>query len=351
MITIKDIAKKAGVSRGTVDRVLHDRGKVAPEKEKKIRRIARELGYQPNIAGKGLAARKKHIKIGFVYVSSDQAPFHGVIYESALQYARQELQQYGVEVRFFPFDLKDYEENFREWDKRFIKVVREQKINGLAVVGMMGARLQQVLEKNGIVDLPFVLYNQDEDVKGKLAYVGCDYERAGRLACGLAALMTKNKAHVGIVSLDDGEMQSSVNRVAGFEAEIRERYPQIQIVEKYFTSNVRAMDELFSEVQQMMERHPDMDVLYLANPGDYSLCQSIRRSGRTSDIRIITNDLVTEWQREMVRNGTIDATICQEPEKQGIKPLEILFNYLALGIVPETEWYKTELSMRIGQNV
>ena len=37
MITIKDIAKKAGVSRGTVDRVLHDRGKVAPEKEKKIR--------------------------------------------------------------------------------------------------------------------------------------------------------------------------------------------------------------------------------------------------------------------------------------------------------------------------
>lgn len=351
MITIKDIAEKAGVSRGTVDRVLHDRGKVAPEKEKRIRRIAQELGYQPNIAGKGLAARKKHIRIGFVYVSSDQAPFHGVIYESARQYARQELQQYGVEVHFFPFDLKDYEENFRAWDQKFVKVIREQGINGLAVAGMMGAHLRQVLEKNKISDIPFVLYNQNEDVEGKLAYVGCDYEQAGRLACGLAAMMTKNKARVGIVSLDDGNMQSSANRVAGFEAEIRERYPHIQIVEKCFTANVEAMDELFTEVQRMIERHPGMDVLYLANPGDYSVCQSIRRSGETSDIRIITNDLVTDWQREMVKNGTIDATICQEPEKQGVKPLEILFNYLALGIRPETEWYQTELSVRIGQNV
>lgn len=350
MITIKDIAEKAGVSRGTVDRVLHDRGKVAPEKAQRIRRIAQELGYQPNIAGKGLAARKKHIKIGFIYVKGEQVPFHGVIYESAREYA-QELLQYGVEVQFYPFELKDYTENFKKWDKRFVESVRGQHINGLAAVGALGHHLQQVLDQNGIRDIPIVLYNMDENIKGKLAYVGCDYRQAGRLACGLAALMTKNRAHVGIISLDDGGMQSSMERVAGFESEIRERYPQIQIRAKYFTEDVENLDDFFTEVQQMMERHPDIDVLYLANPGDYSVCQSIRRSGMTSDVRIITNDLVTDWQREMVKNGTIDATICQEPEKQGVKPLEILFNYLALGIRPETEWYQTELSVRIGQNV
>lgn len=350
MITIKDIAKKAGVSRGTVDRVLHNRGKVAPEKAQRIQRIARELGYQPNIAGKGLAARKKHIKIGFVYVQGEYVPFHEVIYESARQYA-QELLQYGVEVQFFPFEIKDYIENFKEWNRMFVEAVRVQKINGLAVVGSMGHHLKQIMEQNELEDIPIVLYNMDEDIKGKLAYVGCDYKQAGRLACGLAALMTKNRAHVGIISLDDGGMASSMDRVAGFEAEIKERYPQIQVVAKHFASDVEDLDIFSAEVLRMMERHPDIDVLYLANPGDYSVCQSIRRSGATSDVRIITNDLVTEWQCEMVRNGTIDATICQEPEKQGIKPLEILFNYLALGIRPETEWYKTELSVRIGQNV
>ena len=44
-------------------------------------------------------------------------------------------------------------------------------------------------------------------------------------------------------------------------------------------------------------------------------------------------------------------TICQEPEKQGAKPLEILFRYLALGKMPDSPWYKTELSVRIAQNV
>lgn len=52
MVTIKEIADRAGVSRGTVDRVLNNRGKVNPEKEERVRRIAQELGYKPNVAGK-----------------------------------------------------------------------------------------------------------------------------------------------------------------------------------------------------------------------------------------------------------------------------------------------------------
>ena len=62
--------------RGTVDRVLNNRGKVNPEKEERVRRIAQELGYKPNVAGKGLAARKKHLKLGFICVDDEFAPFY-----------------------------------------------------------------------------------------------------------------------------------------------------------------------------------------------------------------------------------------------------------------------------------
>ena len=60
MVTIKKIAELCGVSRGTVDRVLNGRGRVKPETEEVVRQMARQLGYQPNPAGKALAARKKH---------------------------------------------------------------------------------------------------------------------------------------------------------------------------------------------------------------------------------------------------------------------------------------------------
>ena len=45
-ITIKDIARIADVSRGTVDRVINNRGKVAPEVRDRIIKIAKELGYE-----------------------------------------------------------------------------------------------------------------------------------------------------------------------------------------------------------------------------------------------------------------------------------------------------------------
>ena len=48
MTTIEIIAKKAGVSRGTVDRVLHDRGQVKPETAERVRAVMEEMDFQPN---------------------------------------------------------------------------------------------------------------------------------------------------------------------------------------------------------------------------------------------------------------------------------------------------------------
>lgn len=67
MATIKEIAALAGVSRGTVDRVLNDRGAVNPETAEKIRKIAKELDYKPNRAGLVLAAQKKRLKLVSFY--------------------------------------------------------------------------------------------------------------------------------------------------------------------------------------------------------------------------------------------------------------------------------------------
>ena len=66
MATIKEIASLAGVSRGTVDRVLNHRGAVSPQTEQKIWEIVQALDYKPNKAGIVLAAQKKNLKLGVV---------------------------------------------------------------------------------------------------------------------------------------------------------------------------------------------------------------------------------------------------------------------------------------------
>ena len=64
--TIKMIAEMAGVSPGTVDRALYNRGRVNPEVKKKILDIATQLNYKPNAVAKGLAAINKKYKIAVI---------------------------------------------------------------------------------------------------------------------------------------------------------------------------------------------------------------------------------------------------------------------------------------------
>ena len=78
MATIKDIAQRAGVSRGTVDRVLHNRGHVDQRVAEKIHQIAKELSYRPNRAGQALASKGRKRKIAVVMPSLSNPFFRDI---------------------------------------------------------------------------------------------------------------------------------------------------------------------------------------------------------------------------------------------------------------------------------
>ena len=102
MITIKDIAKEADVSEGTVDRVLHNRGGVSQKTEKNIQRILKKHNFKVNPVASALAMKNK-FKIATLMPNFDtenlfwKSPYLGVLK------ARQEVENYGVEVKQFYF--------------------------------------------------------------------------------------------------------------------------------------------------------------------------------------------------------------------------------------------------------
>lgn len=70
-VTAQQIAELAGVSRGTVDRALHNRGRVNPEVAAKIHKIAAELGYKPNLIGQALVKSRREFKLGAILQSTE----------------------------------------------------------------------------------------------------------------------------------------------------------------------------------------------------------------------------------------------------------------------------------------
>ena len=95
-VTAQKIAELAGVSRGTVDRALHNRGRVNPEVAARIQKIAAELGYKPNLVGQALVRSRQGAKLG-VILQSTETPTMQIV-QAGVRRAADELRASGGEV-------------------------------------------------------------------------------------------------------------------------------------------------------------------------------------------------------------------------------------------------------------
>ncbi|HJA67241.1 MAG TPA: LacI family transcriptional regulator [Candidatus Mediterraneibacter cottocaccae] len=355
MATIKEIAERAGVSIGTVDRVLHNRGMVSEKTREKIMKIVRELNYQPNQTAQGLAVMKKKLKLGFFTIEGVKHPYFIDVVCAAEQKAK-ELEQYGVQVTVIEADL--YSNDQEGEIQRLVHLA--EGMDGVVTIGIKDTILEMFAEIVIKAGKPVVYYNRYLKENDFLAYVGCDYMQAGRLAAGMCAITGGEDAKVCIYSESyesNGKKAISTilpselpeqDRMEGFEKEMKERYPKMKILERRTVTD-NQIDNYLSAVE-MFRQYPDVDIVYVVNPGDYGICEAIYRADQKRQVRIITNDL-TGKVKDMMKKGMISATICQEPKKQGAQSLEILFQYLAYGTKPDSKMCYTDLSIHIAQNI
>lgn len=101
-IRIKDIAKKAKVSTGTVDRVIHNRGNVSPEKRARVKAVMEELGYEPNIIARTLATRKV-MRIALL-LPDPSIDLYWELPNVGVNKAWHSVKHYGVELDHYYFN-------------------------------------------------------------------------------------------------------------------------------------------------------------------------------------------------------------------------------------------------------
>lgn len=346
MSTLKQVAELAGVSRRTVDRVLNNRGTVHPETEERVRRAIKELHYQPDETGQALAVKKKKLRFLFCSVKGKKSVIHEMIRLGAQKKA-EEMKRLGVTVDFYTVDR---DKGISEGELDFIQ--KDIRYDGLAIIPSEDEEIQKILcwaENKGI---PMVFYNVDDKRFSRHCYVGCDYIQAGRLAAGLLQLREPYNTEIGIFTVGSDESLYGYpnyrERVKGFEEELTQCCPGARVVGHYLMG--QDIFEYYDTARRAFEAHPLMNVVYLVNPGDYSPCQALKKAAVSEGrLQIITNDL-TEESKEYLKNGYLAAVISQDPMRQGSLPLELLFEYLAFGRMPQETEYYTELSVYFPQH-
>lgn len=345
-VTIKQIAALAGVSRGTVDRVLNNRGGVSAQTQRKVREIAAGLGYSPNRVGKALAARKKPLLLGVVMPSQGNGFFDKV--QEGIDSAAGELRDYGVTVEV---------RTMRGFDSGvqlgLIRQLEEKGVDGLAIAPINSPEIARHLEELARRDIPVVTFNSDIEGGKRLCYVGNDYLKSGQTAAGLMGLMIPGGAQVVVIT-GSTQMLGHNQRIQGFRRCLEEEGLGIRILDIFengdddFTS--------YELTKQAMARYPQLDAIYMTAGGVYGTCRALEDlTGGTGffkgkKIRLITFDR-QEHTRRYLESGILDATICQDPYIQGYRPIKILFEWLLGGKAPEAEFLYTSPDIRIKQNL
>lgn len=339
MATIKEIAELAGVSRGTVDRVLNHRGFVKPETEKKVLEIAELLNYEPNKAGMALAAQKKKYIIG-VLLFSEENPFFDAVTEG-LNRKLEELSIYGCTVllRRIAFDLNTQLESIDE--------LLAEGIHGLILSPYNAPEICHKVDELWGAGIPCVTVNTDIPDSKRIAYVGCDYHKSGKVAANLLQLLGFGIMKAGIIT---GSHNNSYQeeRILGFTDYIRECRLPVEIMD--MRENGDEDYHSYDVVSAMLAEHPDINAIYFCAAGVYGGCRAIQNANMRKAPIVLTFDAVPST-KEMLMSDVVTATICQHPEEQGARSLSILIDYLLTNKLPEQPLVHMDLEIKIKESL
>ncbi|MCH3918331.1 MAG: LacI family DNA-binding transcriptional regulator [Spirochaetia bacterium] len=321
-VTIQEIAEKAHVSRGTVDRALNNRKGVNPEVADHVRAIAKELGYTPDIAAKSLANRRYHRKKIGILAFSDARPLFGMLQDGI----RDGLKMYkDLGFRIELVVQRDYDP---EEQVRLIDQLMARHIDGLALTPINDVQVRTKLQELEAKHIPIVCMNTSIEEVHYLAYVGCDYLKTGYVGADLFGFLAHGEKEEIAVIAGSRENLGVEERVKGFLENIRLNYPNLQVIEVLHNDENGELS--YKMTKQLLQRHADVRNICYAGPFPGKGIQAIIDERGKNDLHIITYDETADI-KQLLKDGLTIATIGQDPYAQGFNGIQILCNYLLTG--------------------
>lgn len=271
--TIKDVAKKAGVSVTTVSRVLNNRGYISEATRRKVYQAMEDLDYHPNEVARSLFRKKSNI-IGLI-VPTVAHPFFGELtsYLETYAYSR------GYKVLLCNSQLNALKE------QEYIWMLRRNQVDGI----VMASHTLEVEEYKKL-NLPVVSF--DRFISSRIPYVTSDNYQGGRLAVEhlLQRGCTKIAHLCGSLDLD---MLANQRHRAFMNVAEEKNIPYCTVQTDV---NVFEVDEYEELLTDLLVRHPDLDGLFLNS--DIMAIAAIKVCGTLGmripqDIKIIGYDDVS----------------------------------------------------------
>ncbi|MFC4389178.1 LacI family DNA-binding transcriptional regulator [Gracilibacillus marinus] len=169
-LTIKEIAKMAGVSPGTVSKVMNQTGSISPDTIKKVKKVIEDTGYQPSFSAKALATKKSNL-IGLIYAGEVHVEFNHPFFNQVINAFKNTAGQLGYDMLIFS------NQTFSMGKENYVARAKHYQLDGCLIIA--GENIEEAIHELDQSDIPTVAV--DLKLNGeRSSYVMTDNEKISR---------------------------------------------------------------------------------------------------------------------------------------------------------------------------
>lgn len=322
-IRIKDIAKRSGVSVGTVDRVLHDRPNVSTSAREKVEKALKEMDYQPNVYASALAYNKTY-NFHCIIPKHESEAYWEEIEEGATD-ACERRRDFHVSMKMMYYNRFDH----TTFTKIMTQSLKDQPDGVIIVPSTLDAtrRFTDILHDKNI---PFILLDSYMPDLKPLSFYGQDSFCSGYFAGRMLMLIASREKEIMLMKqMKNGNVSSKQqeNRETGFRHYMRDHFPHVRISEVNLPLG-EARSKYDNILETFFKAHPNIHHCITFNSKAHLVGEFLQRSNRRN-VQIIGYDMVNK-NAECVRQGSISFLIAQHAYMQGFLCIESLFEAIVL---------------------
>lgn len=321
IVRIKDIALQAQVSVGTVDRVLHDRGRVADDVRLRVLKIAKELNYKPNLLARALVSSKSYRIAALIPDATIDAYWQSP--QDGVEKAAAKFKQYGIRVTQFIFDPFNAE-SFSQ----IAEQVAATTFDGILIAPIFYQQSLGYFQRWKRAGIPFVFFNTHIPDFEPLMYIGQDSYQSGFLAGKLLHFGCQEAGRLVVAHIGEDIQNHSnlLRKEQGFkdyftQRGLENRY-QIQVMD--FRENSPAT--IAGQFKEMLSTTPKVTGIFVTT-SKVNVVADYLQQIPGHKINLIGYDLI-ERNLHYLETGTISFLINQNPKGQGYWGIHALADHL-----------------------
>ncbi len=322
-IRIKDIAERAGVSVGTVDRVIHKRPNVSKPAREKVEQALKEMNYQPNMYASALAYNKEY-HFYMLLPQHDSETYWEEIEEGARK-CEDARRDFHIEV-----ELKYYK---RFNDESFSEVSEEilsYNPDGVIVVPSGLDITRAFTDRLHARNIPFVMLDSYMPDLKPLSFYGQDSFSSGYFAAKMLMLIAHDEKEIMLMKQTrNGRVVSKQqdNREVGFRHYMHDHFPDV-VIDDLELPLEGTRNEYNKMLEDFFSSHPAVKQCITLGSKAHIVGDFLLKTNRR-DVQIMGYDMVGK-NAECLREGSISFLIAQHAYMQGYNCVDVLFKAIVL---------------------